>query len=415
MRDRAVQSQAQEALAVARHVIEAVERGRPADAALAACFRANRRYGSRDRRFFGAALFAYFRWKGWLDGIPDLPRALAAACWLDAQDEFPALAHWGERPPHPPPGVSLPELARHFANWQGLTTPPSPEALVPEWLLAAIPDDGAPDFTLRFLASLQKRPPLWLRARAGRRDAVLAHLASHQIRAEPDPRLPHALRVEQPPSASVLSPILHRLAEIQDISSQCVGLLAQAKPGETWWDVCAGAGGKTLHLLDQLGGSGAVLATDIRGAALDECARRARAAGFHSWKTQLLPEAPEAWRLPQKFDGILLDAPCSGTGTWGRAPDARWRTPQTALAEHATRQHTLLRAALHHLKPAGRLIYATCSLTRAELEDVLANTPGLTPAALAHPLRPTHSASPTLRIYPFDGPGIGMSILEIST
>lgn len=395
MRESARRRQLEECLAVRQRVVDRVRAGTPADAALAALFRAARRYGSRDRRLFAAAVFAEFRWLGWVRRIDDLEARLACALALDDEGEH-ARAFAPEI--DGPPAGDLRTKAEWFNRTYPGATAARIEDLVPEWTFDEIPSDGAPDFPLRFIESVQTRPPLWLRARRGRSEAVISHLRAVGIDCASDARIPDAVRVHGAPSADVLRPLLHQMAEIQDIASQQVGLFCAPRDGESWWDMCAGAGGKALHLMELLNGTGHVLCTDIRPRALDALARRAKAAGYANWSIA----TTTALSHDARFDGILIDAPCSGTGTWNRAPDARWRIVRSTLAAHRDRQLRLLHAALAHLNPNGRLVYAVCSLTRAETLDLVNH---LHQHTRAHP-------SQRLRIDPFSGPGIGMWCVE---
>lgn len=399
MRPQAVQRQADEALSIARMIQRAVADGRAADQTLAAHWRTNRHFGSRDRRFFSAVVFAYFRWKGWVDRISDFPTALAAVCWLDGEINYPALALWTELPAPLAPESSLTEKARALAAWQNWEQAPGIHELFPAWTFDELLSDGSPDFVERIATAFQRRPPLWLRCRAGQMETVKEYLATAGFICHADSRIENALRVEGTPGSDVLRPLTHRLAEVQDIASQAVGLACAPKPGELWWDVCAGAGGKTLQLLDTLDQNGHVLCTDIRAVALDELAHRAQIAGFSSFITRHVAEDPTEWAIEEQFDGILLDAPCSGIGTWSRAPDARWRTTPDQISEYQLRQLALLRYAAHQLKPGGRLIYAVCSLAKSETIGVLEAFQAKHPT-----FRPTLTRS----ITPDFGPGIGM-------
>jgi len=157
--------------------------------------------------------------------------------------------------------------------------------------------------------------------------------------------------------------------EIQDISSQAVGLLCAPQPGETWWDACAGEGGKTLHLSDLMENQGLLWATDRSMQRLQILKRRAARARCFNYRS-----AP--WdgtaRLPTKtkFDGVLVDAPCSGIGTWQRNPHARWTVSPADVRELAEVQKKLLAHVAAAVKPGGKLIYAACTLTRAETVEV---------------------------------------------
>lgn len=414
MRPHAIERQAQEAIDVVRTVQSAVASGQAADQALNALFRSRRQYGSRDRRLFAGLVFAWFRWKGWVEHLPDLPQALAAAAWLDDIGNADLLHRWWSALAPIARPSSIPEQGRILSELSAGRIHPALQSLVPAWFEDEWDAAESRASLADFVESIQRRPPLWLRSRAGSLDTVLAALHRADVPAEADARLPGLIRVDDAPSRDVLAPLLHRHAEIQDIASQCVGLLCAPKPGEHCWDLCAGAGGKSLHLLDQLKESGHVLCTDVRAEALDELTHRAGKAGFRNWTARLIPTEPSDWKIESTFDAILLDAPCTGTGTWGRAPDARWRSSQEECRAQAARQLHLLRQALRHLKPGGRLLYSVCSLTRSETQGVL--------AALAHeaafhvnprhhPL--THTTSDSCRILPIDGPGIGMWCVEI--
>jgi 16S rRNA (cytosine967-C5)-methyltransferase len=153
--------------------------------------------------------------------------------------------------------------------------------------------------------------------------------------------------------------------EVQDIASQLVGLLCNPAPGETWWDACAGEGGKTLHLSDLMQNKGLIWASDRserRLVFLKQRAARAKAFNY-----RVAPWDGSA-KLPTKtkFDGVLIDAPCSGVGTWQRNPHARWTTTRGDVEELALIQQQLIFNAAAAVKPGGRLIYAVCTLTTKE-------------------------------------------------
>jgi len=148
-----------------------------------------------------------------------------------------------------------------------------------------------------------------------------------------------------------------------------VGLLCAPEPGQTWWDACAGEGGKLLHLADLMANKGLIWASDRAAWRLARLKRRAARAKLFNYRSRLWDGGA---RLPVKtlFDGVLVDAPCSGVGTWQRNPHARWTTTQNDVRELSQIQKALLEHAAAAVKPGGRLIYAVCSLTRAETLEV---------------------------------------------
>jgi 16S rRNA (cytosine967-C5)-methyltransferase len=174
-----------------------------------------------------------------------------------------------------------------------------------------------------------------------------------------------------------------RGAEAQDLASQCVGMCCNPKPGEQWWDMCAGAGGKSIHLAELMNDKGLILATDIRASILDQFSKRLNRNKYSSIKMALwngaadrsasaAPQAPRADPAPDKyFDGVLVDAPCSGMGTWHRNPDARWRISIEQIRNYADIQANLLQIAATKVKPGGKLVYSTCTLTKSENMEVI--------------------------------------------
>ncbi len=141
-----------------------------------------------------------------------------------------------------------------------------------------------------------------------------------------------------PTPTSITSPAFERgELEIQDLASQAVALACDPDPGERWWDACAGAGGKALHLAALMGGKGLVVATDTHTGRLKEAVRRARRSPFRNLTTKEWDGRHVAGK-PRSFDGVLVDAPCSAIGTWRRNPDARWTLDREAIPRLAELQ-----------------------------------------------------------------------------
>ena len=249
----------------------------------------------------------------------------------------------------------------------------------PEWVLPSLAgvfgDDLLPE-----LRALGRRAPLDIRVNAlklGREEARerLVHLAP-----EPTPLSPLGLRV--PLSEDGRGPALHAepefiegLFEIQDEGSQLASLLAGARPGETVVDLCAGGGGKTLALAAMMRGEGRLIATDAdlrRLAPIHERLRRAgveaeiRAPRGGRARTDVLAD------LDGRADRVLIDAPCTGTGTWRRNPDAKWRLRPGSLAGRVAEQVQVLDRAARLVRPGGRIVYVTCSLLPEENDAAVA-------------------------------------------
>ena len=200
------------------------------------------------------------------------------------------------------------------------------------------------------------------------RDAVLAALPE----AEATPHAPDGIRLPTGTNVESLPLFNEGAIEVQDEGSQIVGLAMQAKPGERIVDLCAGAGGKTLALAATMQNKGTILACDTDRMRLSRLAPRATRAGVSIVETALLNPTRETDALADwqgRADGVLVDAPCSGTGTWRRNPEARWRlTPDRVSRLQSTQQH-VLGVAASLVRPGGALVYIVCSLLDAEGTD----------------------------------------------
>ncbi len=318
----------------------------------------DRRFGSRDRRLYRALAYAAVRHLPWLEAAPPAERP-ALALWLAGDEPAVAplraelLADWPLLPAAPAEQAAA--LATRFGD--GFSV----EQLFPAWLATE-----APALTGAARDLLLTRSPLWLRLRSPDSAALDAWLRTEGIPFRTHPLLPEAraLLVE---TDVTRAPLFEAGAfEVQDLGSQLILALAAPTPGGRWLDACAGAGGKTLQLAGLLGPSGRVDAFDIRPAALAELRARAARAGLRNVAT--LAVLPPADRL---YDGVLVDAPCSGSGTWRRSPHLRWQTTAADLRSHHERQLAILTAAAAHVRPGGRLVYATCSLARTENEGTV--------------------------------------------
>lgn len=159
-----------------------------------------------------------------------------------------------------------------------------------------------------------------------------------------------------------------------------VSRIADPQPGQTWWDACAGEGGKLLHLSELMENKGLIWASDRAAWRLEKLKRRTARARVFNYRAATWDGSA---KLPTrtKFDGVLIDAPCSGVGTWGRNPHARWTTTPEDVRELSAVQRQLLEHALPALKPGGKLVYAVCTLTRPETVEV-AEAFGGAPAGL---------------------------------
>lgn len=202
------------------------------------------------------------------------------------------------------------------------------------------------------------------------REALQKALAEEDIESSPTKLSPLCLRLTR--RAPVFASPLFKKGwfEVQDEGSQAVALLADVQPGMRVIDFCAGAGGKTLAMAAEMKNKGRILSWDTSEKRLTQLTPRLRRAGVDNVQTHVIESENDAFikRHKQTADRVLVDAPCSGSGTWRRNPDLKWRFTQKDLDEVCDVQSRILRSAMRLVKPGGRLIYATCSILREENE-----------------------------------------------
>jgi 16S rRNA (cytosine967-C5)-methyltransferase len=325
--------------------------------------RAHRFAGSKDRAAIAERVYRVLRHRAsfaWRMGSAS-PRALAIASVLEEGDVEALFAGAG----YGPAPLSEEERAAIAAPPAG-GAPPHVQGEYPEFLESEL-SRAFGERLLDEMRAMQTRAPVDLRVNTLRmdRDEVLAALRDGGYAAEPTPRSPLGIRLDAGVAGLERTSLYESGAfEFQDEAAQLASLLCDALPGQRVLDLAAGAGGKSLALAAMMNDDGEIVAEDLRESALEELQRRAKRAGVSIIKTQL-PRPHEI----DLFDVVLLDAPCSGTGTWRRQPELRWRLTPERLAELIATQDALLDQAATRVKPGSRLVYATCSVLPCENED----------------------------------------------
>jgi len=314
--------------------------GAAADTLIARYFAARRYAGSKDRRAVRALAYAAIRLCG-------EPPASGRAAMLAVAADDPAIAAAFTGEGHAPARI-------------GDGEPIATVGVAPGWLRDAFAGSGLADGEL---AALVERAPLDLRING------LVDVPVDIADAEPIENLPDALRLPSGINVETLPEWQAGAIEVQDAGSQIVTLAARAAPGQRIVDLCAGAGGKTLALASAMANDGAILASDSDRARLSRLAPRAERAGVSIVETRLLDPGREGAALSdwsEQADCVLIDAPCSGTGTWRRNPEARWRLTPDRLARLVETQARLIDIGAALVKPGGALVYIVCSLLDAE-------------------------------------------------
>lgn len=347
-------------------------RRRAADVAAAEWARANRFAGSGDRRAIDARVYAVLRGRNACIaamGGHDDPRALVlGSLRLEGLSAAQADALFSDGP-HAPGALSVGERALFEAPLP-VNAEPWVHLNYPEWLHPELLRSLGPSLEGEMEAMLS-RAPLDLRVNALKTDLSGARQALAQDGVETDPSALAALALRVRGHAKLDATEAYRtgLVEVQDVASQAVCNLVEAKAGEHIVDLCAGAGGKSLALAAAMENQGLIQACDVDGKRLGRLAPRAVRCGATIVQLTGDPYAEHPNLSPGSADAVLVDAPCSGSGTWRRNPEAKWTLDGDRLAGYQQAQAQALDRAFAIVRPGGRVLYATCSLLRCEGED----------------------------------------------
>ncbi len=341
-------------------------KGAPADRILAEWFRANRFAGSKDRRAIRELVYRTIRACG---PVP----ATGRAALMRLAETDPAIAPLFDGSNYGAPAIGSGEQ-------------PAAGGVAPAWLVERLARSGVED---EEADALLGRAPLDLRV-----NTLKAERATLELPEPAEPTAaPQGLRVATGTAVEQWPQWSEGLIEVQDTGSQLACLALDAQPGETVIDLCAGGGGKTLALAAAMDNQGRLIAADTDRNRLSRLAPRAERAGASLIETRLLNPGREMEALGDlagQADAVLVDAPCSGTGTWRRNPEARWRLDEGELARLVQLQAHIIDLAVGLLRPGGRLVYVTCSLLDAEgakqFDALLARHPQLAAQPLALPL-----------------------------
>jgi 16S rRNA (cytosine967-C5)-methyltransferase len=355
----------------------------PAADAVKAWMLSHRFAGSKDRAEIGDLVFGALRWKqssAWRMGADD-PRAWV---WGALRWGFGKSAEWIEQSTHDDPHAPAPPTEAERAALAGATLDGAPAHVrgdYPEWLDESFArmfgDERAEEG-----AALAAPAPLDLRTNAlktSREKLIEALSESPKLKERPQasPHTPEGVRIPWSQGRNfpwaTEQTFVKGWFEVQDEGSQLAARLSGAQPGMQVADVCAGGGGKTLALAALMQNKGQIFAYDVDGRRLAPVKERADRAGVRNVQIRAPMRTKDALEdLRGRMDIVFVDAPCTGSGTWRRNPDSKWRLRPNALVKRLEEQREALAMAAPLVKPGGALVYVTCSVLPEENEDQVA-------------------------------------------
>ena len=351
--------------ACAKLLAQVLEFEHPADALLSKFFRENRKLGLKDRNVIAETTYTILR------HYIKLTKVVAA------KNSFTLIGYtW----------VKLLGVGRHeirelrTINLGELDKLPELDMNVvelPEWVIQRLSANLTPDEITELAKAMTKQAPLTLRVNTIKtsRNDVLAAFSEQGIKVKPTVFSPYGVKLNDRAALIKNELFLQGLIEVQDEASQLAGLLLEPKRGDMVVDFCAGSGGKTLLFGMLMKNSGRIYAFDVNERRLGNLTPRLARSGLSNVCPQLITSENDSKikRLAEKMDRVFVDAPCLGLGTLRRNPDLKFRQNEQGLAEINVKQLDILTAASRLVKPGGVLVYATCSILRAENQDVVEN------------------------------------------
>ena len=346
---------------------EALFEDKYADKVIEKTLKANKKWGSKDRAFVAESFYDIIRWKRKLahymgEAItPDNIYKLIATYLIYSNYEVPSFEEFKAF-----------EKKKAHARMSEPIANPAVEHSVPDWLFDKIKADYGDD-TQAILAALNEQADVFLRVNRLKTSPrkLIQSLLEDGVHAETVDGLPDALRIKVRKNLFRTKAFQDGWFEVQDLSSQKVAEALAPEAGMRVLDVCAGAGGKTLHLASLMENKGQIIALDIHEWKLKELKRRARRAGAHNIETRPIA-AKTIKRLRDGADALLIDAPCTGLGVLRRNPDAKWKLDPSFVERVTKEQQNILADYSKVLRIGGRMVYATCSILSEENEKQVA-------------------------------------------
>ncbi|MDX1974579.1 MAG: RsmB/NOP family class I SAM-dependent RNA methyltransferase [Rickettsiales bacterium] len=354
----------------------------PADKALDRHFKANRYIGSKDRGTISELIYWVLRHKAALEWYITPLTAVTArtlvftALMLRGDYDKDGLNHLSDDGKYTPSSITSDEMKLlHILAGKSVENRSMPDHVrlnYPEWTDERLRKSFGDQFETA-MRTLNEQAPTDLRVNTLKttREALQKGLAAEGFDNSTTPMSPVGLRLSKRGPIFTSRYFKEGCFEVQDEGSQIIALLTDAAPGQRVIDFCAGAGGKTLAIAAAMENKGRILAWDTSEKRLSQIKERLRRAGVDNVQIQTLESEHDSFikRHKQSADRVLVDAPCSGSGTWRRNPDLKWRFTPHDLEEITVLQRSILHSAARLVKKGGRLIYATCSVFPQENEE----------------------------------------------
>ena len=368
-------------LAAAIDILTEIEtRHRPVRLALKSWGDAARYAGAKDRAFVSGLVLDALRKRrslAWRMGEEGPRAAILGVAGLEWGWTAQRLAEAAAEEPHGPGPLSEAEQAALAAPRDLTAAPEAVRGDYPDWLDAALARAFG-DARVEEAQALAGRAPVDLRANRLKTGPGKAMKALEPLPVHATGVLPEALRIDPPraderaAAVEAMPAFVKGWVEVQDLGSQIAAACAGEVKGKQVLDLCAGGGGKTLALAGAMENSGQIYAYDSNPRRLTDTIRRAERAGVRNLQVRTPAKAEPLKGLDGRMDVVFVDAPCSGTGSWRRHPDTKWRLTEQALERRLAEQNLVLDEATQFAKPGGRIVYVTCSVLPQEDEDRVA-------------------------------------------
>jgi 16S rRNA (cytosine967-C5)-methyltransferase len=339
--------------------------GKHADRVISKYLGANRKWGSRDRKFFAEGVYEIVRHKRKLEFI------------AESEDEWDLIGAYLVSK-----GYELPNRmefdnvdVERVRSRAGYKKDPEIEHSFPDWLSQLGKEEFGETEWLKLMENLNKPAEVFLRANALKTtaDELIKALKVEEVEAEKviskDFELPFCLKLKERKNVFITEAFKKGSFEMQDAASQLVAPLLQVEPGHRVVDACAGAGGKSLHIASMMKNKGKIIAMDIHDWKLKELRDRCSRAGVDILETKLIDSNKTVKRLENSFDRVLLDVPCSGLGVLRRNPDTKWKLTMDEINRLQDLQKEIISKYSEMAKVGGVMVYATCSILNRENEQ----------------------------------------------